>query len=266
MSHECRSYEDASAYLGKKLDRPFANNTRVRRVDASACALKLHATDVVTWYEDGRTVLDSGGWLTVTTKDRMNWGLPRGWRVWSDKGVWYVSQGWPFSTPKPKTYAYADGLTIAADDSVTGEGEDPAKTRKLRQQVQKYAAAFVEQLKAGKLGAPGPGDCWDCVMREVETGVPLGELHRNADHILSHLKERYYVPSLLERVRELNGLSKVAGDVILCHWIMAQEGHAQHDEARKVLESGWYAGVAYPQIRKALKRYMYQQLGLDSSR
>lgn len=72
-----------------KRDRPLANNTRAEYRGSDAIAIRLHATDVVTYHRDGRIVLNSGGWRTVTTRDRINGYSPA--RVYSEHGVWYVS-------------------------------------------------------------------------------------------------------------------------------------------------------------------------------
>jgi hypothetical protein len=58
--------------------------------EVSYVSIVLHSTAVVRFYADGRIVLNTGGWQTVTTKDRLNRCLPDGWRVWSDarKGGW----------------------------------------------------------------------------------------------------------------------------------------------------------------------------------
>lgn len=65
------SYQSAAAYLGKKESRPGGNNTRVVRRGPDAIAIRLHATDVVTFYADGSALLNTGGWETVTTGQRM---------------------------------------------------------------------------------------------------------------------------------------------------------------------------------------------------
>jgi len=53
-------------------------------------AIVLHNTAVVVFYDDGRIKLNTEGWRTVTTKDRLNRCLPYPWRVASDarKGGW----------------------------------------------------------------------------------------------------------------------------------------------------------------------------------
>lgn len=58
--------------------------------EPSKCAIsiRLHSTDVVTYYPDGSIRLDSGGYRTVTTKDRINRFSPI--RVWSKNWEWYA--------------------------------------------------------------------------------------------------------------------------------------------------------------------------------
>lgn len=77
--------------------KPIANNTRLYRRGDGVIALTLHATDVVTFYRDGRIVLDSGGWRTVTTKDRIGYAA----NVYSVKGEWYVDNPQP-NDPRPE--------------------------------------------------------------------------------------------------------------------------------------------------------------------
>ena len=64
------------------------------RMEQGKTIVRYHSTDVVTVYPNGNVKLDTGGWRTATTKVRMNqasaqFGL--GFRVYADKGEWYVS-------------------------------------------------------------------------------------------------------------------------------------------------------------------------------
>jgi hypothetical protein len=100
--------------------RKLGNNTYLERRGDGSIAVKLHDTDVVTYRADGSIVLDSGGWLTVTTKDRMNEHGPQGWRVYSVRGVWFVGQEGSNSVG----LVYKDGITFHAEPGrVTGAGE-----------------------------------------------------------------------------------------------------------------------------------------------
>jgi len=90
------NYADAAALLaGRCKDRrKLQNNTYLERrapfyrrtgpAHGDAFAVRLHATDILTLVAAGRMELDTGGWNTVTTRDRLSFYLPRPWHVWSD--------------------------------------------------------------------------------------------------------------------------------------------------------------------------------------
>jgi hypothetical protein len=50
-------------------------------------AVRLHSTHIVKFYEDGRVTLHTGGWRTVTTKDRINEFITG--RVYQKNHDWY---------------------------------------------------------------------------------------------------------------------------------------------------------------------------------
>jgi hypothetical protein len=64
------SYGEAVKTLGGRTTRKVANNTRLV-ADDGAVAVRLHRTDVVVFFSDGRMLIDTGGWDTVTTRARM---------------------------------------------------------------------------------------------------------------------------------------------------------------------------------------------------
>jgi hypothetical protein len=158
------------------LSRKLANNTYLVRREEDI-AVKLHQTDVVTFKPNGDTVLDSGGWHTVTTKDRMN-NYGNGLRLWQEKGRWFVGD----------YVAYADGMVIKADGSISGAGEyQPATDKAMKRRIKAYAAICAKDLP---LDLPGPGDCWFCLMFEK---AGMGD----TEHFLSHMEEEYVVPTLV---------------------------------------------------------------------
>ena len=102
---ECKNYKQAQALLtGRcKNRRKLANNTYLERRSWNRIAVRLHNTDVVTYIPGGRARLDSGGWETVTTKDRINrFSFVT---LWQEKNVWYVAK------PGEKKFFY-NGMTI----------------------------------------------------------------------------------------------------------------------------------------------------------
>lgn len=61
------------------------NNTVLVPVNAPSgqygYAIRFHDTDVVTFWPDGRVSVETGGWLTVTTLDRLQTYLPEGFAI-----------------------------------------------------------------------------------------------------------------------------------------------------------------------------------------
>jgi hypothetical protein len=179
--------------------KKLANNTYARR-DGDAVAVRLHATDVVTLHDDGRVVLDSGGWRTVITRDRMNRYAP-GARVYQKRGVMRVRVG-------GGDFHYVDGFTY---DAATGEvltdaaildAEDHAVRvqeaarravrRWLRSMTPEEARTLGDKLAASDF----LGDCLYC--QGTTDGRTLGDATGSA-HLTLHLAERYYVPSMFVR-------------------------------------------------------------------
>lgn len=178
-------YESRIAYQSGKYEGvPLQNNTRlVKREDAYA--VKLHNTDVVTYHRDGRIVLAMGGWDTRTTRDRINTYTPRGFRVYRRQGVSYVSG----SDDTASKSVFDPGMEITqAGEIITAAGEPKAKAkRRLDRDVREYIRGFVNMIEAGELDAPSAGDCWICQSEEMGT----------TQHLIEHMEEGYYVPSLL---------------------------------------------------------------------
>ena len=68
--------------------KKLGNNTYLRRVSDTTIAVVLHTTEVVRIHDDGTYTLNSGGWRTVTTKDRLNAYSPAS--VSQRNHDWYV--------------------------------------------------------------------------------------------------------------------------------------------------------------------------------
>lgn len=173
------TYKHAADYLHTKTDRPLpGRSTRLIRRDADRIAVRYHATDVVTYHADGRIVLESGGYRSVTTKARINEYTPA--RVWSERGIWRVAYG-------GQTVPFDDGITLHPDGTITGAGAETAPiAARLRKHIRAYIEGYCAHVRAQELAFPGGGDCWDCL-----AGDALG-----VDHYLTHFREHYYVPSL----------------------------------------------------------------------
>lgn len=242
-----RTYQEANAYLGRKQDRPLEGRaTRVERRQNGDIVVRYQSTDVVTYKACGDTVLNSGGWRSVTTKERMNAYSPI--QISQANGQWtcWGVMGEPLGV-------FADGLILHADGTITGMGKDQSV---LRKQAAAYAKDYIAALYAGNVETPGPGDCWYCYMREQATGKPLGDLTRD-DHLELHIAERYYVPSMITNALEAMPSSQVM------RWTVAALLGLPGAERSSWVERGkaWNDSVR-PEIEKCLRRYLYKGLGL----
>lgn len=116
MRFEIGSFSDAVEALqrvGGNLGK-LGHNTEILSLKGGGVGIKLHGTIIVEYFQD-RIVLDSGGYLTVTTKARMNEVLPSWVRVSQVRGDWSVTikQG---LYDKGRTIPFADGMTILTDE------------------------------------------------------------------------------------------------------------------------------------------------------
>lgn len=178
---DLQSLEGLKAFIAggrSKEFRTIANNTVARLVDGGA-AIRLHQTDIVTFFENDDIRLDSGGWLTVTTKERLNRYTKAG--ISQRAGVWYMSDG----------SLFYDGIIIRGDGSpVKPKKPDnyEKKLKDIKKRAKTYAKNYVQALKDGKIDYPSGGDCWACLGM-----VRAGDTY----HLEAHIKEKYYVPTLL---------------------------------------------------------------------
>lgn len=220
MTATVQSWFGAQTFLAggrrAKDDRPIENNTRVHKV-GNNFAVKLHDTDVVTYFPDGTVELNSGGWRTMTTKARINAYLgDEKLRVWSDRGRWYVyafvesaelvhvsdeHPDWDYHPIEHvKLGLFFDGIRIK-DGKILNPMPEAKSARQIQREarigkaIDKYVTAYMAALAKG-MPVPGSGDCWGCYFRTGNTSGPVPD-GMFSGHLESHLKERYYVPSLI---------------------------------------------------------------------
>jgi len=230
------NYDTFSAKLTGRnsQSRKLANHTVLHRVDDSTIAIKLHSTDVITYHSDGRIMFDSGGWKTPTTKERMNSFSPA--RIHQATGSWEISID---AIPAN----FADRITWTGK-KWQGAGEDPSKAIKLAERAAKFARDYMDAFDAGKVPAPSNGDCWGCLMKTTNGKTAMG----GSEHILSHMKEKYYVPSLLARAIERFPVAPVA------MWYVSDKWAGTHNNAMAEFERA--------SLYKSLYRYLKAELGL----
>jgi hypothetical protein len=199
-----QSHTEADAVLtGRCKDRrKVANNTWLERHDNGDIAVRLHATDVVVYHPDESVTLNTGGWYSVTTKERMNRFTD--FSVHSVKGEWYVNirnpdyvylAYDPDNSPNPAQQPYwsepatpyADSMTWHGDHWTGAPGPDEVKVERARRKaLTKEIKAFVSGITAEQIvdqfEDPG-GDCFVCRCGQTSC-------------LLSHVDERYFHAAL----------------------------------------------------------------------
>jgi hypothetical protein len=103
-----------------------------------------------------------------------------------------------------------------------------------------YAKDYIDALNAGTIGLPSNGYCWYC----LELGT---DMESSQDHLLSHVNEKYYAPSLI-----WDALDRMSGS------------DAQIDYVQTKLLHEEYTGRSDPSsdLEQMLLRYLYRCLGL----
>lgn len=160
----------------KKVD----NNTIEYTTADGSRFIRLHLTDVVTFTPKGTIILNSGGWKTLTTKDRIN--KYSGLIVRQIKGQWFIGD-----------VLFYDGIEFKNGKLISKEiKNNSAKIDKIKAKIKNYC----DLITKNNLPMPHRGDCWYCLLKEVGTGKPLGDLSQN-DHLIQHLKDKYLHGSIL---------------------------------------------------------------------
>ena len=112
---------------GVKSAKKVGNNTFEVTYKDGCRAIRLHRTDVVTFRPDGSFFINTGGWLTRTTKDRIN-KYCRTIQVWQEKGEWYVGKVFREGIVSEFPTHYHDYMTFDADGVYEGSAEGSRHT------------------------------------------------------------------------------------------------------------------------------------------
>lgn len=185
------NYEEARKLLEKRETKKLARNTWLRE-ENGAMIIRFWETDIVNISPDDIYTLNSGGYRTCTTKERLNDLTPA--RIGADRGLWYAWERYPGTG----RVLFADGIRIDSGGKVVdGQGSEdfPAIMKKVDRMVSKYIAGYAAHVM--ELGHPEEetaGDCFGCTFGNGTTTEPLGY-----DHYLAHFHEKYYVPSILQK-------------------------------------------------------------------
>lgn len=149
-----RTYADAQSRYNAWRDNPrrrtedcrLAHNTTLERFETldpsgvyvTAYSVRFHRTHVATFYQSGSVKLNTGGWQTATTRDRLN---RAGVRIGMGGGIASVSHG-------GRDYAYRDGMTLEPDGSARyADGAPAVDAEPLERARRRNLARYRRALK-----------------------------------------------------------------------------------------------------------------------
>lgn len=249
-----------------------ARNTRIEIVDDRTVGIRLHDTYVVKLFDDGSFELNTGGWFSKTTKERINHFMPGprypmlvqiGSHRPSKKSAarWWV-YGRDWST---KIGPFFDGIRISADgtilnakpetDITVSVAASEAFEKAITKYLDAYMAAAADQIYVdGYEQAPdGAMTCWDCAM--VASGKPelegrTTEGGNKLAHLERHVGNREIVPELAWAALRAKGIS----DIGIAHYLGSTDTYIVQTSKR----GG--RGQVDP-VRRAIRDYLRARLG-----
>ena len=204
-------YSVAMHLLNGRKHRKVANNTYARLEDDGRIVVKLHDTDILTYHPNGEVEYQSGGWLTPTTKERMNSFGARGVIISQDKGRWFVYGHKQWSVERGLLSDYYDGLRIRDGQVTTKVAHAVDPDKKIKAAIDRYVKGYTDEEikrlveKAQEHGTAG--DCFFCGM-QTEDGTPLGEAQGDHSHLREHVKENYRMVTLAYNAVKAAGSSR----------------------------------------------------------
>lgn len=231
--------------------RKMANNTWAIR-DGDDIVIRLHQTDIVRYKPNGDIVLDSGGWRTMTTKDRIGQFAPV--RVYQSDGEWWLTYH------AGSLYAYADGMILHPDGTVTGAlgPDDMQNIRARNRAARRKIDGFVKSITPERIVTAWENTLGDCLLCRVAlaadqpTRTFFGfQVNVNAptsgdDCVHSHVDEGYFHASLAYRAVRAAGYGN-PDYVMSLIYHLAQRGEVDDmltRPLRKFLRAHLLEGVA----------------------
>lgn len=208
----------------------------------------LFYKSVIGKLSQGKIILNSDGYKTFTTKDRLNKILDdnkTGYRIYQENYKWYI-YNWNYQ--ERIKYAYADNVTFSLlsnkSYAILNYGIDNVmQLNSLKHKISKYVNNYYKQFTLGKINKPDNSDCIACLFQITDDN----------DHLLSHIDENYLVPSLL-----VNACIKYSDNLSFMSKHIIGQWYENNNIEWELINIVGY------QIRKVLYKYLINYLITDS--
>jgi hypothetical protein len=185
--------------------RKIANNTYAQRRNAccvinranpTCIAVMFHDTDILTFHWTDTISLDSGGWITQVTKERMNRYLPEGLYVTSHKGRWMLTNTRQDVPGGANSHPYVDKMCLAPVHGLKGRyavagGLPDAELKRQdahNRRVEKLIDTYLRAVTADDYLDNDETGCGMCVRTGV--GVLIGDSFEDKQHLIEHLIDK----------------------------------------------------------------------------
>jgi len=164
------------------------NNTLSIEYQDGTKAIRLHNTDIITILKNSY-ILNSDGYRTPTTKDRLNKYSPA--KISQTNGQWFING-----------YLFYDGIEINSNGKIISKKILPNdnKINKMKKKISDYCNLITKE----NLPIPNSGDCWFCLLTTNE-GKTMGDVSKDENHLLSHIEEKYLHGSILVNAMRESG-------------------------------------------------------------
>lgn len=119
------AYDEAVAFMaGREVKNVNGPNTTMYAdlAHKGPVIVRYHGNIIVT-YEPGTIALNSQGYRTYTTKERLNWFLPHGWSVYQAQHKWFVHG------PSRKL-SFEDGMILTGSGHTAHEAHEAHRPRR----------------------------------------------------------------------------------------------------------------------------------------
>lgn len=208
---------------GRKVD----NNTYLERRDVGI-ALRLHKTDILLWTENDLVRLDTGGWYTMTTRDRANAWLPsthvgRSVSIVSKRGYWMVRFA------DDEFADYHDGMVIdlktrSEFSAPYDSAADREHNRQIDRSIERWLREAPSELKDPGLAFPSNSDYESQEEMDAELTAYVGRVLEKGDY-----------PATLGFIAERDGISHLG-------WNSKTDSSLWRNGMRKFLRGRLYRG------------------------
>lgn len=177
--------------------KKIARNTIKAQYPDGAVIIRYWDTNVVTINPDKSIVLNSGGFMTKTTKSRIEENTKI--RIVQKNNIWYIVRNihhYPDRNEFDSLPMFYDGIHISDNGTLLSEKRVlPENTiKRFKKDVKKLCSLITED----NIPLPSAGDCYIC-------RFDLSSKKATSDHLIHHVKEQYLHGSLIWLCLELSG-------------------------------------------------------------